>query len=88
MDFIQCFFKILEWFVLITLLIISMIYVKDVWQKYQSKDTSIKVDKKSLRFMKNPTITLCFDPIIKPSTLKKYNFIMGKYNSKPNTNIA
>ena len=51
-------FKIIEWSILVILILASLVYVKDVWIKYQSNDTSRKVSRKVSQFLDNPAITL------------------------------
>ena len=53
-------FKIIEWTILIFLLMVSISFMWDVMNKYNSKDTSFKQHKKSLT--EYPTIVFSFDP--------------------------
>ena len=77
---VEKLFKALEWLVMIGLLVGSVFFVKDVWIKYQSGDTSIKVSTKELRnFNDKPTITICFDPQAKPSALNQYGTNMLEF---------
>ena len=69
---VEKYFKALEWLIMIGLLVASGFFVKDVWIKFQSRDTSIKVSTKELKNMNDkPTITICFDPSAKKSALNR-----------------
>ena len=72
-NYINIISKSIEYLVALTLLIICVLSVKGVWNKYQTNDTSIKVSTKSSKTLPMPTITICFMPIAKLSVLKKYN---------------
>ena len=84
--------KALEWLMILGLLVASGFFVKDVWKKYQLKDTSIKVSNEKLKTMKDrPTMTICFDPNAKPSVLDQYGTNMLEFLSmrakEPNVSI-
>ena len=48
-------------------------FVKEIWNDFVSKRTNDRVYSQENEFYEHPTITICFDPQIKPSALKKYN---------------
>ena len=89
---VEKLFKALEWLIMIGLLVGSGFFVKDVWIKFQSGDTSIKVSTKELKNMNDkPTITICFDPQAKPSALRQYGTTMQNFMSirteEPNVSV-
>ena len=88
----EILFKALEWLIILVLLVASGFFVKDVWNKFQSKDTGIKVSTKELKNMNDrPTITICFDPNAKPSSLNQYGTTMMEFMStsakEPNVSV-
>ena len=89
---LKILFKALEWLMILGLLVASGFFVKDVWKKYQSNDTSIKVSTKELNKMKDrPTITICFDPNAKPLALDDYGTNMLEFMTsrakEPNVSV-
>ena len=54
---IDIFFKILDWALLLGLCVTSFSFLKDVWEKYEAKDTNFKISRE--KPMKGPTIVLC-----------------------------
>ena len=63
------------------LLVGVVFFVQDVWNEYSAKVTSVKQysewqDKQKIA---SPTITFCFNPPIKMSSLKKYNVSLPEY---------
>ena len=89
---LKILFKASEWLIILGLLVTSGFFVKDVWKKYQLKDTSIKVSTKELNRMKDrPTITICFDPNAKPLTLEDYGTNMLEFMTsrakEPNVSV-
>ena len=86
-------FKALEWLIMLGLLVASVFFVRDVWNKYQDKATSIKISTKELKNMNDkPTITICFDPNAKKSALDRFNITMEEFTSinfrEPNVSIS
>ena len=51
------FFKLLEWALFLGLCFTSFSFLKDVWDKYEAKDTNFKVSRE--KPMNGPTIVLC-----------------------------
>ena len=68
-------FKIIEWSILVLLILASLVYVKDVWIKYQSNDTSRKVSRKVSQFLDNPAITLWYGPFMRLTFMGLTNVI-------------
>ena len=62
----------LKWVLLVSLFIFSCWFLKDVWIKFQNKDTSYKIYEVK-RTDEQPTTVICFEPFSKPTILKKYN---------------
>ena len=54
---IDIFFKILEWSLLLGLCFTSFSFLKDVWDKYEAEDTNFKISRE--KPTKGPTIVLC-----------------------------
>ena len=93
LSFTEKLFKALELFILVGLLVASGFFVKDVLNKYQAKDTSIKISTKELKNLKDkPTITICFDPNAKQSALDRFEITMEEFTSsqfrEPNVSIS
>ena len=54
---VDIFFKILEWSLLLGLCFTSFSFLKDVWDKYEAEDTNFKISRE--KPTKGPTIVLC-----------------------------
>ena len=78
--FYRKFIILLEWTVFIGLILISGLYVEDVWRHYASNETSIKVSRRKLEKLDHPTVTLCFKPFAKPSKMKGLNITIGDFS--------
>ena len=63
----------------LALLIFSLTSIYEVWIKYQSNDTSIKVSTRTSENLPMPTITLCFLPLAKKHVLDEYNVTLSQY---------
>ena len=77
-SFVRYFFKTLAF---CGLLVGVVFFVQDVWNEYSAKVTSVKQysewqDKQKIA---SPTITFCFNPPIKMSSLNKYNVNLPEY---------
>ena len=70
---IEKLFNAFEWLAFISLLIAALIFVKDVWNNYQLKNTGTLISTKTFDTTPNPTITICFKPLYKESILKENN---------------
>ena len=77
--FYRKFIILLEWTVFIGLILISGLYVEDVWRHYASNGTSIKVSRRKLEKLDHPNVTLCFKPFAKPSKMKGLNITIGDF---------
>ena len=65
--------KLVEWFVLLGLLVVTGFFVKEVWNEYVSKETSVKTHFEVHEHLDLPVIVVCFNPTIKRQTMNKYN---------------
>ena len=65
--------KILEWIVLLSLLIVTGLFANEAWVEYVSNSTSVKTYFKAEEEMDLPVIVTCFNPPINPNVRKKYN---------------
>ena len=85
------FSKAVYWIFFVSLVIVAIFFVHDVWQNYQESATSIQVTSKITKLLQSPTITLCFNPGFKASVLQKYNinpnYFAGKIH-QVNTNLS
>ena len=75
----QLIAKTIEYISAIALVVFSGTSIYDVWIKYQSNDTSIKVSTTISENLTIPTVTLCFLPFAKRSVLENYNLTMSQY---------
>ena len=75
----QLIAKTIEYISAIALVVFSGTSIYDVWIKYQSNDTSIKVSTTISENLTMPTVTLCFLPFAKRSVLENYNLTMSQY---------
>ena len=63
----------------VALLTFSLTSIYEVWIKYQSNDTSIKISTRISEDLPMPTITLCFLPLAKKHVLDEYNVTLSQY---------
>ena len=68
----NCKSKILELAILLGLIIVTGFFVKDVWNKYESRATSIKARFVVEDLLDLPVIVICFNPPFKQYVLEKY----------------
>ena len=89
--FLRVLFKTLEWIAILGLFVVGGCFVQKVWIAYQSKETSVKHYTEKSEEMVPPTVTFCFDPMIKKSVTEKYNLtfleILGYGNYKTNLSL-
>ena len=65
---------ILKALVFISLLILFYIfYFKQVFDQYSNQLTNTAKFEEKIEHVEPPTLTICFEPIYKPSVLEKYN---------------
>ena len=69
-------FKFSGW---LGLLIGAGLFVKENWDAYQSKETSIINSKEVVDAFDNPTITYCFNPMAKGTVMAKYQVKEGDF---------
>ena len=69
---------IIEWVIKISLLIVCVFFVKDVWYNYDREDTNFKDTKTGMK-IDHPTIVICFEPNVKITELKKYNISLKDF---------
>ena len=66
--------EVLSWLVLIALWVDLGYFVKDIWKDFQAGKTNDRVYSTSINYFSHPTISICFEPRIKETLLKKrYN---------------
>ena len=79
------------WIFFVSLVMVAIFFVHDVWQNYQEGATSIQVTSKITKLLESPTLTLCFNPGFKASVLQKYNinpnYFAGKMH-QVNANLS
>ena len=80
----NCAYKLLELLILLGLLFVTGFFVKDVWNKYLTKATSVKTHFEVQDFMELPVIVMCFYPPIKQVVLEKYNIELYRNIFKSN----
>ena len=89
--FLRSLFKTLEWITILGLFVVGGCFVQKVWIAYQSKETSVKHYTEKLDKLVPPTVTFCFDPMIKKSVTEKYNLtfleILGYGNYETNLSL-
>ena len=66
-------FKIIEWIIWLGLFSAAIYYVHDVYLHYHQKTTNFKTYTKQVEDVTNPTITVCFEPSVKRTSLERYN---------------
>ena len=54
------FFKILEWALFLALCIVSILFLKEVWHKYETYDSNFKTSTEMVASA--PTLMICFWP--------------------------
>ena len=74
--------NVVYWIIFISLVIVAIFFVHDVWQNYQEGATSIQITSKITKLLESPTITLCFNPGSKISVLQKYNINPNHFAGK------
>ena len=67
------FIEALSWICLIGNFIGLGYFVKDIWSDYSSRKTNDRVFSKRINSYNHPYITICFEPQVNISELKKYN---------------
>ena len=72
-------FKVIEWIIWLGLFSAALYYVHDVYLHYHEKTTNVKTYTKQIDNITNPTITVCFEPSVKRSSLKKHNLELKDY---------
>ena len=75
-------FQYLRYLLFAGLMISSAWFMKDVWIRFQSKDTAIK-QRSDIR-TELPTTVLCFDPTAKKSILREHNISMYEFSNMHN----
>ena len=83
--------KAVYWIFFVSLVIVAIFFVHDVWQNYEERATSIQITSKITKDLESPTITLCFNPGFKVSVLQDYNINPNYWAgnmSKINTNLS
>ena len=70
-------------------------FVKDIWSDFHAKKTSERVYTERSHFYEHPAITICFDPLVNPNALNKYNMTVTEfldhnknYNISPNASSS
>ena len=63
--------KILNLMIFLSLLACSLYFMREIYQKYEAKETSMITSKKPRK--EYQTTTICFSPHVKPSFLQKFN---------------
>ena len=57
---LDIFFKILEWALFLALCVVSILFLKEVWHKYETYDSNFKMSTKMVSSA--PTLMICFWP--------------------------
>ena len=57
---VDTFFRILEWTLFLALCIVSNLFLKEVWHKYETYDSNVKTSSKMVKSA--PTLMICFWP--------------------------
>ena len=76
---LEKFFKVIEWIIWLGLFSAAIYYVRDVYLHYHEKTTNVKTYTEQFKNITNPTITVCFEPSVKRSSLKKHNLELKDY---------
>ena len=71
--------KILKFSGCLGLIIGAGFFVKENWDTYQSKETSIIFSKEVVEAFDNPTIAYCFNPLAKGTVMAKYDVKEGDF---------
>ena len=86
--FLCSLLELLSWITLLSLSIGLFFFVKEVWNSFISKDTNDRVYSIQQRYFQHPTITICFEPQLNETALKKYNIEIEEIlNHYPNENL-
>ena len=72
----ELIFKCLKWIFVAGVIASSSWFMRDVWEKFQSKKTSFTTYRELRTEM--PTTVLCFKPFIKKTILAKYNLSIAQ----------
>ena len=72
----ELIFKFLKWIFVAVVIISSSWFMRDVWEKFQSRKTSFTMYQEYRTEM--PTTVLCFKPFIKKTILAKYNLSIAQ----------
>ena len=78
--------KIIKAIVLISLIITFGFFIKEVWTKFTDKATNYMQSFKKVDAYEVPTVTICFNPSIKPSMRKRYNLSGMDWKNLVNSN--
>ena len=81
----------LSWLCLIGAFIGLAYFVQDILHDFSSRKTNDRVFSERVTFYKHPDITICFEPQVNISVLKKYNLSLvnlGHINGIPLTNLS
>lgn len=79
-DRLEKVFKLIEWVIWLGLFIAAIFYVYDIYHQYLQKTTNFKMATKLMETgITNPTITVCFEPSVKKSSLKKHKLELKDY---------
>ena len=73
---LEILFKCLKYFFVAGVIIASAWFMRDVWEKFQSRQTSFTMYREIRSEM--PTTSLCFKPFIKKTILAKYNLSIAQ----------
>ena len=77
---LKVFFKLIEWFTYLGLLIASVVFVQDAWTNYKKKDIGVKINKVRREDLMIPTISICFEPIAKLSVLQRNGLTINEFS--------
>ena len=74
--------KILRYVTLLGLIIGSGLFMKNNWDAYETKSTSIIFSTEIVESVVNPTITICFKPLAKLTVLEKFNISLEYFGTE------
>ena len=74
--------KILRYVTLLGLIIGSGLFMKNNWDAYETKSTSIIFSTEIVDSVVNPTITICFKPLAKLTVLEKFNISLEYFGTE------
>ena len=78
--------KLIKGIVLISLIITFGFFIKEVWTKFTDNATNYMQSFKKVDSYEVPTVTICFNPSIKPSMKKHYNLSGMDWKNLVNSN--